>query len=134
MIDKTLSGKLPIDGDPIWEQTSDECKDLVRKLLNPDPKKRLTVNETENHPWFCDGDGDPEGGVAEDKLDPFASSRSLDSVSFDAAASNNNSLLTVNEGVHGSDTLAQTQSASEPFDEDEDEENAVADVKSSGME
>lgn len=28
-----------------WPKVSDSAKDLVRKMLNPDPKKRLTAQE-----------------------------------------------------------------------------------------
>lgn len=32
---------------------TDSVKDLVGKLLNKDPKKRMTLNEIYQHPWFC---------------------------------------------------------------------------------
>nr|XP_023684717.1 serine/threonine-protein kinase Chk2 isoform X1 [Paramormyrops kingsleyae]XP_023684718.1 serine/threonine-protein kinase Chk2 isoform X1 [Paramormyrops kingsleyae]XP_023684719.1 serine/threonine-protein kinase Chk2 isoform X1 [Paramormyrops kingsleyae]XP_023684721.1 serine/threonine-protein kinase Chk2 isoform X1 [Paramormyrops kingsleyae] len=37
-----------------WEKISDEAKDLVRKLLVVDPKKRLTITEALQHPWMQD--------------------------------------------------------------------------------
>ncbi|TYJ26675.1 hypothetical protein E1A91_A07G136600v1 [Gossypium mustelinum] len=35
-----------------WPKVSDNAKDLVRKMLNPDPKKRLTAQEVLEHPWL----------------------------------------------------------------------------------
>lgn len=36
----------------VWEKISEDCKDLIRKLLEKDPKKRLTATEALNHKWF----------------------------------------------------------------------------------
>jgi serine/threonine protein kinase len=35
-----------------WHEVSDEAKDLIRKLLQLDPKQRLTVAQVLAHPWF----------------------------------------------------------------------------------
>ncbi|KAL8095419.1 hypothetical protein AgCh_036757 [Apium graveolens] len=35
-----------------WPKVSDSAKDLVKKMLNPDPKKRLTAQEVLDHPWI----------------------------------------------------------------------------------
>lgn len=37
---------------PYWDSISDDAKDLVRKLLKPDPKKRLKAHEALKHPWI----------------------------------------------------------------------------------
>eukprot|EP00483_Globobulimina_turgida_P001906 UN01908 len=37
---------------PYWDNISKNAKDLVRKLLQPDPKKRLTAKLTLQHPWL----------------------------------------------------------------------------------
>ena len=34
------------------EKISDEVRDLLHKLLNKDPNKRLTIDEILNHPWL----------------------------------------------------------------------------------
>lgn len=68
-----LSGYLPFDDDPENEDGSDIvrlyhyiCKtpltfpeyvsplarDLLRKIIVPDPKKRININEIRNHPWL----------------------------------------------------------------------------------
>ncbi|XP_058738253.1 calcium-dependent protein kinase 32-like [Vicia villosa] len=35
-----------------WPKVSDNAKDLVKKMLNPDPKRRLTAQEVLDHPWL----------------------------------------------------------------------------------
>ncbi|KAM1000461.1 hypothetical protein ACFX2A_007206 [Malus domestica] len=35
-----------------WPRVSDNAKDLVKKMLNPDPKKRLTAQEVLDHHWI----------------------------------------------------------------------------------
>eukprot|EP00826_Nyctotherus_ovalis_P029609 TRINITY_DN2344_c0_g2_i1.p1 TRINITY_DN2344_c0_g2~~TRINITY_DN2344_c0_g2_i1.p1 ORF type:complete len:451 (+),score=103.28 TRINITY_DN2344_c0_g2_i1:187-1539(+) len=66
-----LSGHLPIGGENIneieervmrypgpsfklkkWEQVSEEAKDLLKKMLDPDYKTRITAAEALKHPWF----------------------------------------------------------------------------------
>ncbi|TYI39999.1 hypothetical protein ES332_A02G133800v1 [Gossypium tomentosum] len=40
-----------LERDP-WPKVSDNAKDLVKKMLNPDPKQHLTVQEVLEHPWL----------------------------------------------------------------------------------
>ncbi|ONK75251.1 uncharacterized protein A4U43_C03F14930 [Asparagus officinalis] len=35
-----------------WPKVSDNAKDLVKRMLNPDPKLRLTAQEVLDHPWL----------------------------------------------------------------------------------
>ena len=35
-----------------WQQVSDDCRDLVVRLLNKNPKERITMNEALKHPFF----------------------------------------------------------------------------------
>ncbi|KAG7010274.1 Calcium-dependent protein kinase 8 [Cucurbita argyrosperma subsp. argyrosperma] len=35
-----------------WPRVSENAKDLVRKMLDPDPKRRLTAQEVLDHPWL----------------------------------------------------------------------------------
>jgi calcium/calmodulin-dependent protein kinase I len=37
---------------PDWDNVSDNAKDLIKKLLILDPKKRLSCEEMLNHPWL----------------------------------------------------------------------------------
>ena len=36
----------------IWDNISDEAKDLVKKMLANDQNERLTVHEALDHPWL----------------------------------------------------------------------------------
>ncbi|XP_057433042.1 calcium-dependent protein kinase 17-like [Lotus japonicus] len=55
-----LKGHVDFTSDP-WPSISPAAKDLVRKMLNSDPKQRLTAQEVLNHPWIM------EDGEAPDK-------------------------------------------------------------------
>ncbi|WJX37996.1 Calcium-dependent protein kinase 17 [Trifolium repens] len=46
-----LRGHIDFTSDP-WPSISPSAKDLVRKMLNSDPKQRLTAYEVLNHPWI----------------------------------------------------------------------------------
>ncbi|PIN26126.1 Ca2+/calmodulin-dependent protein kinase, EF-Hand protein superfamily [Handroanthus impetiginosus] len=46
-----LRGHVDFSSDP-WPAISNGAKDLVRKMLNSDPKQRLTAYEVLNHPWI----------------------------------------------------------------------------------
>ena len=37
---------------PKWTNISDPAKDLVTKLLNPNPALRLSAEQAMSHPWF----------------------------------------------------------------------------------
>ena len=37
---------------PYWENISEDAKDLIKKLLVADPKKRLSADEILKHPWI----------------------------------------------------------------------------------
>ncbi|KAK1281621.1 Calcium-dependent protein kinase 32 [Acorus calamus] len=35
-----------------WPKVSDKAKDLVKRMLDPDPRRRLTAQEVLDHPWL----------------------------------------------------------------------------------
>ena len=37
---------------PKWNNISDKAKDLVSKLLHPNPTLRWSAEKAMNHPWF----------------------------------------------------------------------------------
>lgn len=39
---------------PEWDNVTDQAKDLVRKMLNPAPNKRIPISEILRHTWFVD--------------------------------------------------------------------------------
>lgn len=48
-----LRGKLDLESEP-WPGISDSAKDLIRKILDRNPKRRLTAHEVLCHPWIVD--------------------------------------------------------------------------------
>lgn len=61
IFDAILEGNIDFDSDP-WPSISESAKDLVRKMLSKDPKKRITAQEVLEHPWIRE-----DGGEASDK-------------------------------------------------------------------
>ncbi|XP_041028314.1 calcium-dependent protein kinase 2-like [Juglans microcarpa x Juglans regia] len=60
IFDAILQGELDFESQP-WPLISESAKDLVRKMLAQDPKKRITSGQVLEHPWIR------EGGDASDK-------------------------------------------------------------------
>ena len=48
---KVLHGKLEFDPEE-WTSISSEAKDLILKMLEKDPTKRITFNDALKHEWF----------------------------------------------------------------------------------
>ncbi|KAK8604939.1 hypothetical protein V6N13_082402 [Hibiscus sabdariffa] len=46
-----LRGHIDFNSDP-WPEISTQAKDVVSKMLNSDPKKRLTASQVLSHPWI----------------------------------------------------------------------------------
>lgn len=47
----TLESKLNFEK-PSWNAISSDCIDLIKKLLEKDPMRRITLKEIVKHPWF----------------------------------------------------------------------------------
>uniref|UniRef100_A0A5B7A1Y0 non-specific serine/threonine protein kinase n=1 Tax=Davidia involucrata TaxID=16924 RepID=A0A5B7A1Y0_DAVIN len=60
IFDAILKGEIDFESAP-WPSISSSAKDLVRKMLTQDPKKRITPAQVLEHPWIR------EGGEASDK-------------------------------------------------------------------
>nr|GLL19833.1 calcium-dependent protein kinase SK5-like [Ipomoea trifida] len=54
-----LQGKLDLESEP-WPGISDSAKDLIRKMLDRNPKRRLTAHEVLCHPWIVDDSMAPD--------------------------------------------------------------------------
>jgi len=39
---------------PYWDPISDQAKDLIKRMLTVDPKKRITCDEALQHPWLVE--------------------------------------------------------------------------------
>ncbi|KAL5201180.1 hypothetical protein ABZP36_035534 [Zizania latifolia] len=53
-----LQGGINFQREP-WPKVSQHAKDLVRKMLDPDPSTRLTAKEVLEHPWLKNADRAP---------------------------------------------------------------------------
>ncbi|KAG2309141.1 hypothetical protein Bca52824_028889 [Brassica carinata] len=63
IFNEVLEGELDLSSDP-WPQVSESAKDLIRKMLERDPKQRLTAQQVLCHPWIRD-----EGNAPDTPLD-----------------------------------------------------------------
>ncbi|URD88624.1 calcium-dependent protein kinase [Musa troglodytarum] len=54
-----LQGHLDFESQP-WPGISDSAKDLIRNMLNRDPKKRFTAHQVLCHPWITDDNVAPD--------------------------------------------------------------------------
>ncbi|KFK37028.1 hypothetical protein AALP_AA4G202800 [Arabis alpina] len=48
-----------------WPKVSSNAKDLIKKMLHPDPKRRLTAQQVLDHPWIQDGKNAPNVSLGE---------------------------------------------------------------------
>ncbi|XP_057960663.1 calcium-dependent protein kinase 2-like [Malania oleifera] len=60
IFDAILQGEIDFESQP-WPSISNSAKDLIKKMLTPDPKKRITSAQVLEHPWI------KEDGEASDK-------------------------------------------------------------------
>ncbi|KAK4257148.1 hypothetical protein QN277_006772 [Acacia crassicarpa] len=69
-----LRGVIDFKREP-WPQISDSAKSLVRQMLEPDPKKRLTAEQVLEHPWLQNAKKAPNvplGDIVRARLKQFS--------------------------------------------------------------
>nr|GMD19143.1 calcium-dependent protein kinase 11-like [Ipomoea batatas]GMD59178.1 calcium-dependent protein kinase 11-like [Ipomoea batatas] len=74
-----LKGKLDLESDP-WPSISDSGKDLIKKMLHRDPKKRITAHDVLSHPWIVDDTVAPDrplGSAVLSRLKQFSAMNKL---------------------------------------------------------
>eukprot|EP00270_Netrium_digitus_P009791 TRINITY_DN299_c0_g1_i1.p1 TRINITY_DN299_c0_g1~~TRINITY_DN299_c0_g1_i1.p1 ORF type:complete len:526 (+),score=132.98 TRINITY_DN299_c0_g1_i1:135-1712(+) len=74
---------------PPWPSISDEAKDLVRSMLNPDPAKRPTAHQVLCHPWINEPGVAPEEPlppVVVDRMKQFSSMVKMKKVAMQVIA------------------------------------------------
>jgi len=54
-----------------WDHVSDEAKDLIRHLIEPDPNVRYTIDEALDHPWTKGSFGTNNLSSAQEQLRKF---------------------------------------------------------------
>jgi calcium-dependent protein kinase len=50
---------LDLESEP-WPTVSESAKDLIRRLMMKDPKKRLSASQALSHPWVREGGSAPD--------------------------------------------------------------------------
>ncbi|KAF2078427.1 hypothetical protein CYY_000294 [Polysphondylium violaceum] len=61
---------------PGWESISDAAKDLIKKMMNPDPATRITCEQILEHPWILESKMDsPQLGSFHKQLRRYNSQR-----------------------------------------------------------
>nr|AHN49725.1 calcium-dependent protein kinase 1 [Hippeastrum hybrid cultivar] len=68
IFDAILQGDIDFESPP-WPSISNSAKDLIRKMLTQDPKKRITAAQVLEHPWI------KEGGASDKPIDSTVLSR-----------------------------------------------------------
>jgi serine/threonine protein kinase len=58
----TVNGYYRLSGEE-WDFISDEAKDLIKRMLETDPMKRITAKEVLQHPWLVNIDDDSIPGM-----------------------------------------------------------------------
>ncbi|GAB4855967.1 Calcium-dependent protein kinase 17 [Ancistrocladus abbreviatus] len=71
-----LRAHLDFTCDP-WPSISPQAKDLVRKMLNADPKQRLTAHQVLNHPWIKEDGEAPDTPLDNAVLDRLKQFRAM---------------------------------------------------------
>ncbi|GAB2229220.1 hypothetical protein Droror1_Dr00023357 [Drosera rotundifolia] len=71
-----LRGHVDFTSDP-WPSLSLQAKDLVRKMLNSDPKQRLTAYQVLNHPWIKEDGEAPDTPLDNAVLDRLKQFRAM---------------------------------------------------------
>lgn len=74
-----LRGALDLKRDP-WPIISENAKSLVRQMLEPDPKKRLSAQQVLDHPWLQNTKKAPDiplGDVVRSRLKQFSAMNKL---------------------------------------------------------
>ncbi|KAL1812485.1 hypothetical protein ACET3Z_022550 [Daucus carota] len=69
-----LRGVIDFKREP-WPQISENAKNLVRQMLDPDPKKRLTAKQVLEHPWIQNAkkaSNVPLGDIVRTRLKQFS--------------------------------------------------------------
>ncbi|MBA0778961.1 hypothetical protein Gotri_003246 [Gossypium trilobum] len=90
IFDAISEGKLDFESQP-WPSISETAKDLVRKMLTKDPKKRLTSAQVLEHPWMReDGEASdkPIGSAVLSRLKQFRAMNKLKKLALKVIAEN----------------------------------------------
>jgi len=58
-----------------WDHVSEDAKDLIRRLMEPNPQTRLTIAEALSHPWIVNSTNDASLTSAQEEIRKFQARR-----------------------------------------------------------
>ncbi|KAK9267716.1 hypothetical protein L1049_010149 [Liquidambar formosana] len=90
IFDAILQGEIDFESQP-WPMISNSAKDLVRKMLTQDPKKRITPAQVLDHPWIReDGEASdkPIGSAVLSRMKQFRAMNKLKQLALKVIAEN----------------------------------------------
>ncbi|KAG0582634.1 hypothetical protein KC19_3G073900 [Ceratodon purpureus] len=80
VFEEIMKGEPPSFAADPWPNISDGAKDLIRKMLNPNPKQRITASEVLRHAWIREDGVAPHKPIAslvQNRLKQFAAMNKL---------------------------------------------------------
>jgi calcium-dependent protein kinase len=91
IFDAILQGEIDFESQP-WPSISESAKDLVRKMLAQDPKKRITSAQVLQHPWLREGEASdkPIDSAVLSRMKQFRAMNKLKKMALKVIASNLN--------------------------------------------
>ncbi|KAG6755722.1 hypothetical protein POTOM_039124 [Populus tomentosa] len=88
IFDAILQGDIDFESDP-WPSISNSAKDLVRRMLTQDPKKRITSAQVLEHPWIKEGGADkPLDSAVLSRMKQFRAMNKLKKLALKVIAEN----------------------------------------------
>ncbi|KAH6786388.1 calmodulin-domain protein kinase 9 [Perilla frutescens var. hirtella] len=90
ILDAVLRGHVDFKSEP-WPLISESAKDLVRRMLTQNPKKRITAAEVLEHPWIKHGgkaSNKPIGNAVLSRMRQFSAMNKLKTLALEVIAQN----------------------------------------------
>ncbi|RLM74990.1 calcium-dependent protein kinase 29-like [Panicum miliaceum] len=87
IFDAILVGQLDLSSTP-WPSISESAKDLIRKMLNRDPQKRITAAQALEHPWLKDAPDRPIDSAVLSRMKQFKAMNKLKQLALKVIAEN----------------------------------------------
>ncbi|CAL5015465.1 unnamed protein product [Urochloa decumbens] len=87
IFDAILAGDLDLSSTP-WPSISESAKDLIRKMLNRNPQRRITAAQALEHPWLKDAPDRPIDSAVMSRMKQFKAMNKLKQLALKVIAEN----------------------------------------------
>ncbi|KAK2644479.1 hypothetical protein Ddye_019674 [Dipteronia dyeriana] len=87
IFDAVLKGEIDFETAP-WPSISNSAKDLVRKMLTQDPRKRITSAQVLEHPWIKEASDKPIDSAVLSRMKQFRAMNKLKKLALKVIAEN----------------------------------------------